>query len=117
MARNNALIYNWWRLFMRAAHPGERLQAITSRPLMLTAVSRKTEHAGQSHLLITCMHVAKARAIEMLSNVHALLERLKATTAQLRPNQRSPVIADEIARQILALKPKAIGVPAAVFSG
>ena len=117
MARNNALIYNWWSLFMRAAHPGERMEAITSRPMMLTAVGRKTEHAGQSHLLITCMHVAKARAIEMLSNVHALLQRLKATTAQLRPSQRWPVIADEIVRQILALKPKPITVPAAVFSG
>ena len=117
MARNNALIYNWWSLFMRAAHPGERLEAITSRPMMLTAVGRKTEHAGQRHLLITCMHVAKARAIEMLSNVHALLQRLKATTAQLRPSQRWPVIADEIVRQILALKPKPITVPAAIFSG
>ena len=117
MARNNALIYNWWSLFMRAAHPGERLEAITSRPLMLTAVGRKTEHAGQSHLLITCMHVAKARAIEMLSNVHALLQRLKATTAQLRPSQRWPVIADEIVRQILALKPKPITVPARSLVG
>ena len=117
MARNNALIYNWWSLFMRAAQPGERLEAITSRPLMLTAVGRKTEHAGQSHLLITSMHVAKARAIAMLSNVHALLQRLKTTTAQLRPSQRWPVIADEIVRQILALKPKPIAVPATVFSG
>ena len=117
MARNNALIYNWWSLFMRAAHPGERLEAITSRPLMLTAVGRKTEHAGQSHLLITCMHVAKARAIEMLSNVHALLQRLKTTTAQLRAGQRWAVIADEIVRQILALKPKPIAVPAPVFNG
>jgi hypothetical protein len=50
MARNNALIYNWWSLYMRAAHPSERLEAITSRPLMLTAVGRQTEHAGQRHV-------------------------------------------------------------------
>ena len=106
MARNNALIYNWWSLFVRAANPGERLEAITSRPLLLTAVGRKTEHAGQSHLLITCMHVAKERAIAMLTRVHALLQRMRATTAQLLPSQRWTAIASVIVSQIPALKLK-----------
>jgi len=117
MARNNALIYNWWSLFVRAANPGERLEAISSRPLLLTAVGRKTEHAGQSHLLVTCMHVAKERAIEMLTRVHALLVRIKATTAQLLPAQRWAMIAYEIVSQILARKPKPVPYPAPVFSG
>ena len=117
MARNNALIYNWWSLFVRAANPGERLEAISSRPLLLTAVGRKTEHAGQSHLLITCMHVAKERAIAMLTRVHALLQRIKATTAQLLPSQRWSVIASEIVRQILALKPNPPPAPMLLLSG
>lgn len=117
MARNNALIYNWWSLFVRAANPGERLEAITSRPLLLTAVGRKTEHAGQSHLLITCMHVAKERAIAMLTRVHALLARIKATTAQLLPSQRWAAIATVIVSQILALKPKPPPAPTLLFSG
>ena len=117
MARNNALIYNWWSLFVRAANPGERLEAITSRPLLLTAVGRKTEHAGQSHLLITCMHVAKERAIAMLTRVHALLARIKATTAQLLPSQRWALIASQIVRQILALKPQPTSATTALFSG
>ena len=117
MARNNALIYNWWSVYMRAAHPGERLEAISSRPLMLTAVGRQTEHAGQQHVLISCMHVAKERAIAMLNRVHALLQRLKATTAQLIPAERWAVIAREIVAQILASKPKPHAYPAPVFSG
>ena len=117
MARNNALIYNWWSVYMRAANPAERMEAITSRPLLLTAVGKKTEHAGQSHLLITCMHVAKARAIAMLNRVHALLQRLKQTTAQLMPAQRWPMIAREIVAQILASKPKPLAYPAPLFSG
>ena len=46
MARHIALIYNGWSLFVRAAHPKARREAITSRPLLLNAVGRKTEHAG-----------------------------------------------------------------------
>ena len=87
------------------------------RPLLLTAVGRKTEHAGQSHLLITCMHVAKERAIAMLTCVHALLVRIKATTAQLLPAQRWAMIANEIVSQILARKPNPVPYPAPIFSG
>ena len=117
IARNNALIYNGWSLYVRAANPSERLEAITSRPLLLTAVGRKTEHAGQSHLIITCMHVAKERAIAMLTRVHALLQRLKQTTAQLIPSKRWAFIATEIVSQILASKPKSVTFPPPVFSG
>jgi len=40
------LIYNWWSLFVRLANPQARLEAITSRPLLLCAVGRRIEHAG-----------------------------------------------------------------------
>ena len=63
------------------------------------------------------MHVAKARAIEMFINVHALLQRLRTTTARLRPSHRWAVIAHRIVRQILSLKPKPIAAPVPVFSG
>ena len=87
MMRSNVLINNGWSMYMRAAHPAARMEAIRSQPMLLTAVGRKTELAGQSHLLITCMHVTKERAIAMLTRVHALLQRLKTTTAQLIPDQ------------------------------
>jgi hypothetical protein len=40
MARTIALMYNWWSWYARAGHLGERLEAITSRPLLLAAVGR-----------------------------------------------------------------------------
>jgi len=34
-ARACALVYNWWSWYCRAAHPTARMEAITSRPLLL----------------------------------------------------------------------------------
>lgn len=106
MARHIALIYNWWSLFVRAAHPSARREAITSRPMLLNAVGRQTEHAGQRHLLITSMHVAKESIVLMLTNVHALVGRIKASAAQLLNTPPWHAIAALIVTQILACKPQ-----------
>ena len=106
MARHIALIYNWWSLFVRAAQPTARREAITSRPLLLNAVGRKTEHAGQTSLIFTSLHVAKDAAIAMLTSVHALLNRIKETTAQLAKAERWRAIARYIVEQIMACKPQ-----------
>src|SRR4029077_6484947 len=42
-----ALVYNWWNLFTRLADPEHHREALTSRPLLLSAVARQTQHAGQ----------------------------------------------------------------------
>jgi hypothetical protein len=57
-ARAVALIYNWWSWYVRLAHPKTRLEAITSRPLLLSGIARMTQHAGQSRLLLTLTHAA-----------------------------------------------------------
>ena len=41
-ARAVALIYNWWSWYVRLAHPKARLEAITSRPMLLSGVARLT---------------------------------------------------------------------------
>ena len=46
-ARVVALVYNGWRWYGRAAKPEARMEAITSRALLLAAVGRATKHAGQ----------------------------------------------------------------------
>jgi hypothetical protein len=48
MARIVALIFNWWNLFVRLADPEHHREAITSRPLLLQAIGRQTNHAGRS---------------------------------------------------------------------
>jgi hypothetical protein len=46
MAHCAALIFNWWNLYVQLADPGHHREAITSRPLLLTAVGRQTSHGG-----------------------------------------------------------------------
>ncbi|MBO0742824.1 MAG: transposase [Hyphomicrobiaceae bacterium] len=38
-ARLVALVYNWWNLFVRLAEPTRHLEAISSRPLLLTSIA------------------------------------------------------------------------------
>ena len=45
-ARAVALVYNWWSWYCRAAKPGARVEAITSRALLLAGVGRAVKHAG-----------------------------------------------------------------------
>ena len=51
-----ALVYNWWSLFVHLAEPDHHREAITTRPLLLTAVARQTQHAGQVKLTISNVH-------------------------------------------------------------
>jgi len=78
-----ALAYNWWSLFVRLAHPQARLEAITSRPLLLAAVGRQSTHAGQRHLKITSTHGAAAWAQTLLLKARAIIAQCKATAEQL----------------------------------
>lgn len=41
-----ALVYNWWSLFVRLGNPKAHLEAITSRPFLLSSVARRTTHSG-----------------------------------------------------------------------
>ena len=52
MARFISLIYNWWSLFVRLAEPDRHLEAVTSRPLLLSAIAETTRHARQTTLKV-----------------------------------------------------------------
>ena len=78
-----ALAYNWWSLFVRLAHPEARLEAITSRPLLLSGIGRLTSHAGQAHLAITPMHRRFKEARALLTAVSERLKAWKETAEQL----------------------------------
>ncbi len=81
-ARGVALIYNWWSLFVRLAHPEARREAITSRPWLMTSVGRKTEHAGQTTVTLTRLHAHFEQARAALMRVSALLQGWVAETAE-----------------------------------
>lgn len=81
-----ALIYNWWSLFVRLANPKVRLEAITSRPFLLSGVARKTRHAGQQHLVIAPSHRYAHLAQAMLTRASQMLQEWTTATAeQLNP--------------------------------
>lgn len=82
-ARNVALIYNWWNLFVRCAEPERPREAITSRPLLLCAVGRVVESGRQITLRLTSTHGAAAQAQRLLTSVSQFLSGLLATAEQL----------------------------------
>jgi hypothetical protein len=82
-AKAVALVYNWWSLFVRLANPKERLEAITSRPLLLSGIARKTSHAGQQYVTVTAMHGYGQEAKAMLTRISVMLKAWKTTAEQL----------------------------------
>lgn len=85
-ARAVALVYNWWSLFVRLAHPEARREAITSRPWLMSSIGRKTEHAGQTTITLTGLHAHFDKARDALMRVSALLKTWARRAAeQLNP--------------------------------
>jgi hypothetical protein len=106
-ARAVALIYNWWSWYCRAAQPGARMEAITSRPLLLAAVGRAVKHAGQTILHLTPMHAAKDNLMKLISNVRQALNHMKAIAEQLPSADRwKTLLAYIVARIILKRTPR-----------
>jgi len=88
MARACALVYNWWSWYCRAAHPGARMEAITSRPLLLAAVGKAVNHANQTTLYLTPLH-GKAQVLKMLiANIGAALRHVRAAAEQFAQADR-----------------------------
>jgi hypothetical protein len=100
-ARAVALIYNWWSWYVRLAHPKTRLEAITSRPMLLAGVARLTEHAGQSRLLLTLSHAAGDQIKAMIANVRKGLDHVLASAPQLPKAGRWPALVRYIVDKII----------------
>jgi Transposase DDE domain group 1 len=87
-ARAVALVYNWWSWYCRAAQPGARMEAITSRALLLAGVGRAVKHAGQTTLYLTPMHAAKDKLMALIANIRAALSHVRAVAEQLPATHR-----------------------------
>lgn len=105
-ARAVALVYNWWSWYVRLAHPKTRLEAITSRPKLLSAVGRMTSHAGQTKILLTITHEAATQIKALVANVRHGLQLIQATAPQLTKPQRWFALVRYIVERILACAPK-----------
>ena len=47
------LFYNWWNIFVRLAEPDFHREAVTSRPLFMTAMATRARHARQTTIRVT----------------------------------------------------------------
>lgn len=116
-ARAVALIYNWWSWYVRLANPKNRMEAITSRPKLLSAVGRMTSHGGQSKILLTVMHESVEQIKQLVANVRSGIRHISAAAPQLANSQRWFVMVRFIVARILAAQPKFTPMPAALPSG
>lgn len=105
-ARAVALIYNWWSWYVRLAHPKTRLEAITSRPLLLGGIARLTHHSGQSRLLVTITHVAGEQIKSMIANIRNGLDHILHAAPQLQKLERWKALVRYIIAKIIAAKSK-----------
>jgi hypothetical protein len=96
-----ALVYNWWSLFVRLAEPDHHREAITTRPLLLTAVARQTQHAGQMKLTISSAHARQHWARRAYLRIARFLTGLRNSAEQLDPLQRWYRILSEALRHFL----------------
>ena len=112
-ARAVALIYNWWSWYCRAAQPGARMEAITSRPLLLAAVGRAVKHAGQTILHLTPMHAAKENLMKLISNVRKALNHVKAIAEQLPSADRWKTLLAYIVARIVPKRTPRLPIPGA----
>lgn len=98
IARMNALIYNWWTLYVRLLNPNSHLEAITSRPLLLSSVARLTQSGRQKRLIITDQH-SNAKGVELLyQKLSDFFSALKRSAHQLSLRQRWCVILKQAMR-------------------
>ena len=105
-ARAVALVYNWWSWYVRLAHPKTRLEAITSRPKLLSAVGRMTSHSGQKKILLTITHEAASQIKALVANVRHGLQLIATTAPQLTKSERWFALVRHIVAKILACAPK-----------
>jgi hypothetical protein len=88
MARVTALVYNWWTIFMRLGIPDKHAEAITSRPLALHGIARRTRHSNQTTVEVASTHSKAPLIAAALTKVSGFLKRIKAIAEQLTQADR-----------------------------
>jgi hypothetical protein len=101
LAGTVALVYNWWNLFTRLADPEHHREALTSPPLLLSAVARQTQHAGQVTLSISSTHGLRDKARQAYVRIAGFLAELRVNAEQLDPLAKWYRILSEALRHFL----------------
>ena len=88
MARFIALVYNWWNLFVRLAEPDRHLEAITSRPLLLSAIAEQEPPCQTDRAQVASSHAKAGWVASVLSGIARFLRELVQSAEQLTAGQR-----------------------------
>lgn len=78
-----ALIYDWWNIFTRLVDPNCHREAVTSRPQLLNATGRLTQHGRQKVLTITSTHAKTEKIAKTLTVISKFFKSLQQTAEQL----------------------------------
>ena len=105
-ARAVALVYNWWSWYCRAARPEARMEAITSRALLLASVGRAIQHAGQTTLYLTPMHAARTTLMMFVANIRAAISHVRRVAEQLPTLNRWKILLNYIVARIIPRRPR-----------
>ena len=87
MAKMIALVYNWWTIYSRLIDPNAHREAITTRPLLLQAVGRLTQHSRKKNLTVMSTHAKAAATAKKLCDISAFFNILRESAEQLTPKQ------------------------------
>jgi len=98
-----AIVYNWWSIFARLANPKMRMEAITSRPFLLSGIGRKTNHAGQKYLTIISSHAKAPEARAILEYVSKKLHEWKLNAEQLKTKSVFQYVCQYISEKVTGL--------------
>lgn len=116
-ARVVALVYNWWSWYCRAAKPEARMEAITSRALLLAAVGRATKHAGKTTLYLTTMHASRTALMLLIANIRAALSHVRKVAEQSPVTDRWKALLDYIVARIVPHRPRKLLQTSALLTG
>ena len=87
-ARACALVCNGWSWYCRAAHPTGRMEAITSRPLLLAAVGKAVGHFNQTTLHLKPLHGRADILKRLIANIGAALQHVRSASEQFKDLDR-----------------------------
>ena len=80
----STLVYNWWSWYCKTANPSARMEAITSRPLLLAGVGQASQSGGQTTLYLTPLH-GKADLIKtLIANIREALRYVKGAAEKIK---------------------------------
>lgn len=83
ISRIIALVYNWWTLFVRLSNPNNHLEAITSKPLLLSSIGKLTQSGRQKRMVITSTHAKSGKLKKICAEITRFFNKLKTIAPQL----------------------------------